>query len=276
METQPEIAAELTCWAKTLRIDAIEMIRDAGSGHPGGSLSAAEIVACLFFHHMRLDPTRPTWEDRDRFILSKGHACPILYAALAEKGYFPKETLSTLRRLGSKLQGHPDMKKTPGVDMTSGSLGQGLSAGVGMALGGRLDGKDFRVYVLLGCGEVQEGQVWEAAMAASHYKLNNLVAIVDYNGLQVDGKTCEIMDIEPLSEKWHAFGWQTLRIDGHSIPEILEALGRARTQELGPTAIIAATTKGKGVSFMENVALWHGKAPSPAEAERAVAELEEG
>jgi transketolase len=259
--------------AQTLRRHIIEMIYRAGSGHPGGSLSAAEIVACLYFHEMRIDPARPDWPDRDRFVLSKGHACPVHYAALAERGYFPVETLWTLRKLGSPLQGHPDMAKTRGLDMTAGSLGNGLSVGIGMALGGRLQGRDFRVFVLLGDGEVQEGVVWEGAMAAAHYGLSNVTVIVDYNGLQVDGEVAEIMEVAPLSGKWRGFGWEVTEIDGHSIPQVLEALQHARQVTDRPTAIIARTVKGKGVSFMENRYEWHGRAPTQEERDRALAEI---
>jgi len=260
--------------AKTLRRHVIEMIYRAGSGHPGGSLSAAEIIACLYFHEMRIDPAHPDWPDRDRFIMSKGHACPVHYAALAERGYFPVETLWTLRRLGSPLQGHPDMTKTRGLDMTAGSLGNGLPIGVGMALGGRVQHRDFRIFVMLGDGELQEGAAWEGAMAAAHYRLSNITAIVDYNGLQVDGRVADIMQIAPLRAKWEGFDWDVTEIDGHSIPQVLEALERARQVADRPSVIIARTVKGKGVSFMENRVEWHGRAPNAEERNQALAEIE--
>jgi len=260
---------------KALRIRQliIEMVYRAGSGHPGGSLSAVEIVTALYFHIMRIRPKEPHWEDRDRFILSKGHACPVLYAALAERGFFNIKELYTLRRINSILQGHPDMKKTPGVDMTSGSLGHGLSVGVGMALAAKLDNKDYHVYVLLGDGELQEGLIWEAAMSAAHYKLDNLTAIVDYNGLQVDGKVSDIMEIAPVAEKWKSFGWKVLKIDGHNFYQILESIEEAKSSRNVPVVIIAHTVKGKGVSFMENVVDWHGKAPTKEEYKLAMREL---
>ena len=260
--------------AKTLRRHVIEMIHRAGSGHPGGSLSAAEIIACLYFHEMRIDPAHPDWPDRDRFIMSKGHACPVHYAALAERGYFPVETLWTLRRLGSPLQGHPDMTKTRGLDMTAGSLGNGLPIGVGMALGGRVQHRDFRIFVMLGDGELQEGAAWEGAMAAAHYRLSSITAIVDYNGLQVDGRVADIMQIAPLRAKWEGFDWDVTEIDGHSIPQVLEALERARQVADRPSVIIARTVKGKGVSFMENRVEWHGRAPNAEERDQALAEIE--
>jgi transketolase len=259
--------------ARRLRGLAIKMIGTAGSGHPGGSLSAAEIVAVLYFHELRLDPARPDWPDRDRFILSKGHAAPLLYAALAERGFFPADELFTLRRLGSRLQGHPDCRRLPGVEMSTGSLGQGLSVGNGLALAAKLDGRSYRVYVLLGDGEIQEGMVWEASMAAAHYGLDNLVAIVDHNRLQIDGPVAEVMSPEPLVEKWQAFGWEVVRVDGHRVEEIAGALEHARRVKGRPTMIIADTVKGKGVSFMENRVEWHGVAPKGEELTRALAEL---
>jgi transketolase len=249
------------------------MIGKAGSGHPGGSLSAVEIVVALLFKVMRHDPSRPDWEDRDRFILSKGHAAPLLYAALAESGYFPVEELSTLRRWGSRLQGHTDRTLTPGVEMSSGSLGQGLSFGLGAALAARLDARPYRVYVLLGDGECNEGQVWEAAMASSHFKVDNLAAIVDHNGQQIDGWNREIMNLEPLPKRWRSFGWHVLEVDGHNLSQILLALKEARAVKGQPTVIIAHTIKGKGVSFMENNLEFHGRAPTPEEMEKALAEL---
>ncbi|AFQ46335.1 transketolase [Desulfosporosinus meridiei] len=268
-------ALELKRVANVIRQDIISMLAAAKSGHPGGSLSAADIVATLFFNEMRLNPNDPHWEDRDRFVLSKGHAAPVLYSALAEKGYFPKEELQGLRQTGHMLQGHPDMKKTPGVDMSTGSLGQGLSAANGMALAGKLDGKDYRVYTVLGDGEMAEGQIWEAAMAAAHYKLDNLTAILDYNGLQIDGKTDSVMCSAPLAQKWQAFCWHVIEVDGHDIDALLAGFAEAKQVKGRPTMIIAKTVKGKGVSFMEDQAGWHGNAPSLEQAEQALKELRE-
>ncbi|MCL6106164.1 MAG: transketolase [Actinobacteria bacterium] len=248
------------------------MVTAAGSGHPGGSLSAADIVAALYFQVLQHNPADPKWPGRDRFILSKGHCAPVLYAALARSGYFPVKDLVNLRQIDCHLQGHPDMHKTPGVEISSGSLGQGLSVSIGMALAMRLDNLPGRIFTLMGDGESQEGEVWEAAMAASHYKLNNLTAIIDANGLQIDGFTCDVMNIEPLPEKFAAFGWNTLVIDGNNMEQVVDALERSRTAA-GPAAIIARTVKGKGVSYMENNAGWHGKAPKAGEAEQALAEL---
>ncbi len=259
--------------AKAIRRDIIKMLGEAGSGHTGGSLSAADIVACLYFWEMQLDPARPEWPGRDRFVLSKGHAAPVLYAALAEKGFFPREHLDTLRKFGSPLQGHPDMTKLAGVEACTGSLGQGISWAVGMALAGRIDKRDYRVYTLLGDGELEEGMVWEAAMAAAHYRLDNLLALVDYNGLQIDGRITEVMSPEPIADKFTAFGWHTLEIDGHDHRQIMEALERARSFGGKPTVIVARTIKGKGCSFMEDRAEWHGTAPNREETERALAEL---
>ena len=266
--------SELAGMAKKLRRHIITMTATAGSGHPGGSLSAADIVSALFFKIMRYDPRNPRWEDRDRFILSKGHAAPVLYAALAESGYFPVEELNTLRKLGSRLQGHADRNLTPGVEMSSGSLGQGLSFATGTALAARLDHRDYRTYVLLSDGECEEGQTWEAALSAAQFKLDNLTAIIDRNRQQLDGWTRDIMDIEPLAEKWRAFGWHTIEIDGHNLKKILAAVDKAKTIKGKPTIIIAHTIKGKGVSFMENNLDFHGKAPTAEEAERALKELE--
>ncbi|MTI85790.1 MAG: transketolase [Firmicutes bacterium] len=259
--------------AKAIRRHVVKMIGKAGSGHPGGSLSAADIVTSLYFNVMRIDPQRPHWEDRDRFVLSKGHAAPVQYAALAERGYFPVEELTGLRKLGSPLQGHPDMKKVPGIEMSTGSLGQGLSAANGMALAGRLDSKDYNVYVLLGDGEIQEGQVWEAAMAAAHYKLDNVIAFLDHNGFQIDGPVKEIMSPEPVAEKWKSFGWDVQVIDGHNIKEIIAATEKCRAVKDQPSMIIAETVKGKGVSFMEDKVEWHGAAPKADEVEKALQEL---
>jgi len=265
---------EMKEMAKTLRRHIIRMTAKAGSGHPGGSLSAVEIVTALFFNHLRYDPQNPHWTDRDRFVLSKGHAAPLLYAALAEAGYFPTEELLTLRQLGSRLQGHADMTATPGVEMSTGALGQGLSTGIGMALAARLDRRDYRVYVLLGDGECEEGQVWEAAMSAAHFKVDNIVAIIDRNRQQIDGWTYEIMDTEPMGEKLRSFGWHVVDVDGHDLTQILAALEEAKTMKGKPIAIIAHTTKGKGVSFMENNLEFHGRPPTADEAEQALKELE--
>ena len=273
MESREKELAVLKAKANEIRQDIIRMLGAAGSGHPGGSLSAADIVTALYFKFLRIDPENTKKPDRDRFILSKGHAAPVLYAALAQRGFFPREELLTLRKLGSRLQGHPDMKKVPGVDMSTGSLGQGLSAANGMALAGRLDGRDYRVYVLLGDGENQEGQVWEAAMASAHYRLDNLTAFLDHNRLQIDGPIEEVMSPEPLAEKWRAFGWDVQVIDGHDMAQILEAVEKAQLVRGRPQMIVAETVKGKGVSFMENQAGWHGAAPKPEEAEKALAEL---
>ncbi|MEW6183202.1 MAG: transketolase [Bacillota bacterium] len=251
----------------------ILMITAAGSGHPGGSLSAADIVAALYFGVMRIDPKRPDDPDRDRFVLSKGHAAPLLYATLAERGFFPVKELMTLRKLGSRLQGHPDMRKLPGVEMSTGSLGQGLSAANGMALAARLDGRDYRVYVVLGDGETQEGQVWEAAMAAAHYKLDNITAFLDYNGLQIDGAVEEVMSLGQVADKWRAFGWHVIEIDGHDLKAILAAAEEAKGIKDKPTMVVARTIKGKGVSFMENQVDWHGSAPKGEQSMKALIEL---
>ncbi len=259
--------------ATQMRKDIVTMICKSKSGHPGGSLSAADIVSTLYFHEMNIDPKKPEMADRDRFVLSKGHAAPVLYAALAEKGYFDRELLGTLRQFGSPLQGHPDMKKLAGVDISTGSLGQGLSVANGMALSAKLDEKSYRVYALLGDGEVQEGQIWEAAMTAAHYKLDNLCVFLDSNNLQIDGNVDKVMGVEPLDKKWKAFGWNVIVIDGHSFEEILESLNAAKAHKGQPTMVIAKTTKGKGVSFMEDVCGFHGVAPTLEETEKALEEL---
>lgn len=264
---------ELREMAKTLRRHIVTMTGKAGSGHPGGSLSAAEIVTSLLFRVMRHHPTNPRWEDRDRFVLSKGHAAPLLYAALAESGYFPIEELSTLRKLNSRLQGHGDMTETPGVEMSSGALGQGLSFGIGIALAGRLDSRDYRVYVLLGDGECDEGQVWEAAMAAAHFRLDNIVAIVDRNRQQIDGWTRDVMDTEPLAQKWRSFGWHVIEVNGHDFDQLLAAFDEAKKVKGRPTCVVAHTIKGKGVSFMENNLEFHGRAPNAEELRKALEEL---
>jgi len=262
--------------ANNVRIDIIEMLAEAKSGHPGGSLSLADILTVLYFEEMNINPEKPKDEDRDRFVLSKGHAAPCLYAVLAERGYFHKENLQTLRKFQSILQGHPDMKKTPGVDMSTGSLGQGLSVANGMAIAGKLDKKDYRVYTVIGDGELQEGQIWEAAMSSAHYKLNNLTAFVDFNGLQIDGSNEEVMNVNPIDKKFEAFGWNVLVIDGHNLEEIQEALRKAKEYKDGPTVIVAKTVKGKGVSFMENQASWHGTPPNEEEKNQALEELRGG
>ncbi len=264
---------ELREKAKNFRREILIMTTLAGSGHPGGSLSAIDVITALYFHQMRVNPMNPKWEDRDRFVLSKGHSCPALYVVLAEMGFFPKEALSTLRKWGSILQGHPDMNLTPGVEMSTGSLGQGLSVSCGMALAGILDKRSYRVYCLLGDGEIDEGSVWEAAMAASHYKLGNLLAVLDRNEMQIDGTTECIMRLEPLSDKWKAFGWHTLVIDGNDIRQILDALDFAESVKGKPTIIIANTVKGKGVSFMENRLEYHGRSLTKEELVRALKDL---
>lgn len=259
--------------ATKIRKDIVEMICKAKSGHPGGSLSAVDILTALYFDEMNIDPKNPKMENRDRFILSKGHAAPVLYSTLAERGYFNRELLGTLREFGSKLQGHPDMRKVPGVEISTGSLGQGLSVANGMALSARMSGESYRTYVLMGDGELQEGQVWEAAMTAAHYKLDNVCAFIDANNLQIDGHVDKVMGVEPLDKKWEAFGWNVLVIDGHEFKEIFQALEGARETKGKPTVIIARTVKGKGISFMENVCGFHGVAPTAEETEKAVEEL---
>mgnify|MGYP004680812973 CR=1 FL=1 len=259
--------------ATRIRMGALTGIYHAQSGHPGGSLSVADILAVLYGREMRIDPLRPDWEDRDRFVLSKGHCAPALYAALAECGFISRDELPTLRHIDSRLQGHPDMKKVPGVDMSTGSLGQGISAACGMALSGKLRKKDYRVYTVIGDGESEEGQVWEAAMFAAHYHLDNLCLFVDFNGLQIDGPVTEVMNPTPHDEKFRAFGWNVIKISAHDYAQILSALEAAKLCKDRPTAIVAASVKGKGVSFMENNAAWHGKAPNEVQFASAMAEL---
>lgn len=273
MSQKPMSVEELEKMAVIIRCDIIDMICTAAAGHPGGSLSAADVVTALYFRIMRIDPENPDWPDRDRFILSKGHACPVWYAALAERGYFDKSHLKTLRQMGSILQGHPDMRKTPGIDMTAGSLGHGLSAGLGMALSGKLQQKDYHVFVIIGDGESQEGSIWEASMAAPNFKLDNLTAILDYNHLQNDYSVDDIMPIHPAVDKWRAFGWHVLDIDGHDMAQVVAALEEAKSHKGKPTMIVANTVKGKGVSYMENVCEWHGRAPCQEEADQALEEL---
>ena len=267
---------ELKRRAAQLRKVALTMIYEAQSGHPGGSLSAADFVAALYFSEMRIDPKNPKWEDRDRFVLSKGHVCPIQYAALGVLGYFPEEQLHTLRKEGSILQGHPDMKKCPGIDISTGSLGQGFACGAGMALAAKRDGKDYRVFVVIGDGESQDGEIWEAAQVCNKYQLDNLVVFCDYNNLQLDGTCDEVMPVLDLAKKFEAFGFETYDINGNSMEEIVATLDAIRESKNGkPKFILGRTVKGKGVSYMENVCGWHGKAPNQAEYEQAMAELEE-
>jgi len=265
---------EMEVVARRLRRHIISMTGKAGSGHPGGSLSSVEIITALYYRVLRHNPKKPNWPDRDRFILSKGHAAPVLYAVLAECGYFPIEELSTLRQLNSRLQGHTDRKLTPGVEMSAGSLGQGLSFAAGVTLAGRLNSQEYQVYVLLGDGECNEGQVWEAAMAAAHYKLDNLCAIIDNNGQQIDGWNCDVMNLDPFNKKWQAFGWHVIEVDGHDLTQLIDAFSQAKLTRGQPTVIIAHTVKGKGVSFMENNPDFHGKAPNATEVEIALKELE--
>ena len=264
---------ELEKVAKDVRKGIIEEVYRAESGHPGGSLSIADILTVLYFNVLNIDPKNSKWEDRDRFVLSKGHCSPALYSVLANRGYFDKELLKTFRNLESNLQGHPDMNKVPGVDMTTGSLGQGLSVANGMAIAGKLNNKQYRVYCLLGDGEIEEGQVWEAAMTANKYKLDNLCVIVDNNNLQIDGTIEEVMSSYPIDEKFKSFGFQIINIDGHNIQEIIDAFDVAKNVKGKPTCIIAKTIKGKGVSFMENKAEWHGKAPTEEQYNLAIEEL---
>lgn len=269
-QSVPELKKQATTHRKLI----LEMLEKAGNGHPGGSLSAIDIITALFFNEMKVDPKNPEWADRDRFVLSKGHGVPALYATLAHRGYFKPEDTMTLRQLGSNFQGHPDRVRMPAVEASTGSLGQGLSVAQGMAMAGKLDGKDYRVYCLMGDGETQEGQVWEALMSCGNYKLSNLCVFLDANKYQIDGMTKDVMDIEPLEEKVKAFKWNVLRIDGHDMDQILKALKSARAEKTKPTMIIADTVKGKGVSFMENVNKWHGVSPTKDELKKALEELE--
>ena len=275
MDYPDDLIEKLKLQANLIRQASIRMTRAAGSGHPGGSLSEADILSALYFHKLRVDPDNPDKPNRDRMILSKGHACPGWYAALALRGYFPQSELDTFRRINSRLQGHPDMMKTPGVDMTAGPLGNGLSGGVGVALGARIQEKDFHTYVLIGEGDFQEGCTWEAIMFAGFHRLHNLTCIFDYNDSQVDGPAHEILEVRPIRTKWESFHWDVCEIEGHDLRAILEALDWATDNQDKPTAIIAHTFKGKGVSFMENQADWHGKAPDCQQAELAIKELQE-
>ena len=264
---------ELEKKAKQVRRGIIEAVYSNQSGHPGGSLSVADIMTVLYFNEMNINPENPNWEDRDRLVLSKGHCAPALYSCLANRGYFDVEELKTFRNINSRLQGHPDKNKVPGVDMTTGSLGQGLSAANGMAIAGKIDNKSYRVYCILGDGEIEEGQVWEAAMAANKYKLDNLCVIIDNNNLQIDGTIEEVMSSYPIDEKFRSFGFEIIKIDGHNIDEILKAFEVARNIKGKPTCIIAKTIKGKGISFMENQVGWHGKAPNEEQYKQAMEEL---
>lgn len=264
---------ELKQITTTIRKDIVKMLTESASGHPGGSLSAVEILTTLYFNEMNIDPEKSKNPNRDRFVLSKGHAAPVLYSALARRGFFDVEELKSLRKLGSILQGHPNMNEVPGVDMSTGSLGQGISAAVGMAIAGKIDKKDYRVYTLLGDGELEEGQVWEASMAAAQYKLDNLTAFIDYNGLQIDGPIQEVMSAEPISDKFRAFRWNVIEVDGHSIEQLLDAIETAKSTKDKPTVVVCKTVKGKGVSFMENEAGWHGTAPNVEQCQKALNEL---
>lgn len=266
--------SELPSVAKEIRKDVIRMLGKAGSGHPGGSLSEAEILTALFFHQMRYDPKNPRWEDRDRFVLSKGHGCPALYAAMARAGFFPREELMTLREIGTRLQGHPDIRKLPILEASTGSLGQGLSISSGIALAGKIDKKDYRVYCLMSDGETQEGQTWEAAGFAGFHQLDNLTAILDYNKFQLDGPIKEILDVAPVREKWESFRWFVQEVDGHDLDQLLKALEQAKQKKGAAQLIIAHTTKGKGVSFMEDNNYFHGVAPTAEETEAALKELD--
>ncbi len=274
MRFQPLPVAELPAAVREIRKEIIRMLGTAGSGHPGGSLSAAEMVTCLFLHEMRHDPGNPKWEERDRFVLSKGHGCPVVYAAMARAGYFPREQLATLRKLGSPLQGHPDTRFLPALEACTGSLGQGLSIASGLALSMKMDHREGWVYALLSDGETEEGQTWEAAAFAGFHKLDRLIAFLDYNKFQLDGAVRQILDLEPLRAKWEAFRWDVQEIDGHEIPQILQALRKAKTVREQPHLILAHTTKGKGVSFMENNNYFHGVAPTAEEVQAALKELD--
>ncbi|MEK7434099.1 MAG: transketolase [Cyanobacteriota bacterium] len=264
---------ELEKMALNIRRDIIQMIYDANSGHPGGSLSIADLISALYFNVLNHDPSKPDWEDRDRFILSKGHACPALYSAMARTGYFPYEELKTLRKIDSRIQGHPEVRKLPGIEASTGSLGQGLSIGAGLALGAKVQGKNFRTYVMTGDGELDEGQIWEAALFCGNKKIDNLVVIVDSNKQQLDGWIKDISSLDPLDDKWRAFGWEVIEIDGHNMKEILSAFEKAEQTKGKPTVIIANTIKGKGVSFMENNLDFHGASPTKEQYEKAMEEL---
>ncbi len=267
--------ATLRAIAREVRKDILKMTTNVNSGHPGGAMSATDVIVTLYYYKMRHDPLNPNWEERDKFVLSKGHVCPALYSVLARCGYFPMEELMKFRKLEGKLQGHPDMRKTPGIEISTGSLGHGIGAAIGMAMMAKLDKKDTRIYCMIGDGEAQEGSVWEASMAASHYNLDNLCVILDNNNLQIDGPVDEVMSIYPVLEKWQAFGWHVIEIDGHNYSEIIQALSEAENVKFKPTMVVSKTVKGKGVSFMENRAEWHGKALPPDLLEEALKELGE-
>ncbi len=267
-------AIELKIIANRIRKNALTAVYSAASGHPGGSLSIADVLSVLYFEEMRIDPKKPNDPNRDRFVLSKGHCAPALYGVLAERGFFPTEDCATFRKTGSYLQGHPDMKGVPGVDMSTGSLGQGICAANGMALAGKIDGKDYRVYTILGDGELEEGQVWEAAMYAPHYKLDNLTAFVDYNGLQIDGDISKVMSPLPIDKKFEAFNWNVICVDAHDMIQLYDAIQEAKAVKGKPTVIILKSVKGKGVSFMENNASWHGSAPNEEQYRQAISELD--
>lgn len=266
---------ELSIIANKVRKHALTAVYSANSGHPGGSLSIADLLVLLYFEKMNIDPKNPKMDTRDRFVLSKGHTAPALYGVLAERGFFPTEDIKTFRKTGSYLQGHPDMKHIPGIDMSTGSLGQGVSAAGGMALAAKLDNKDYRVYTVLGDGELEEGQVWEQAMFAAHYKLDNLTAFIDFNGLQIDGDITKVMNPTPIDKKFEAFGWNVLTADAHNIEELSEAIETAKKTKGKPTAIVMKSIKGKNVSFMENNSAWHGAAPNKEQYEQAIGELDE-
>jgi len=276
MPTATQSPTDLKSLARDMRVDIIRMIEAAGNGHPGGSLSVIDILTVLYWKFLKHDPKNPDWQDRDRFILSKGHACPALYAVMAKRGYFPHEQLLTLRKLGSPLQGHPDRMRLPGIEFSTGSLGQGLSVAVGMALAAKMDKKSWKTYVVLGDGEMQEGQNWEAFMSAPKWKLDNLVMILDHNNGQIDGFVDQVMDIEPLGDKLRAFNWNVQMVDGHDLAAVEKALANAQAANGKPHAIIAKTIKGKGVSFMENNIAWHGNAPKKEDADKAVKEILNG
>jgi transketolase len=274
--TTAAASQDLKALTKQLRVDIIRMIEAAGSGHPGGSLSVIDLLAVIYWKFLKHDPKRPDWPERDRLILSKGHACPALYAVMAEQGYFPKSRLATLRKLDSPLQGHPDRLRLPGIEFSTGSLGQGLSVAIGMAFAAKLDGKAWKTYAIMGDGEMQEGQGWEALMSAPKFKLDNLIAVVDHNGGQIDGPVAQVMDLEPLADKMKAFNWEVQVVDGHDLAAVEKALAAAQKTGGKPHMIIAKTVKGKGVSFMENNIAWHGSAPKKADADKAVEEILHG
>ncbi len=272
----PEMVVDLSRRAMEFRIQVLRMVYDHQTGHIGGAFSEAEIITALYFHHLRIDPANPDWPDRDRFVLSKGHACAMLYTALAHRGYFPVEELGTFRELNSRLQGHPDSEKTPGVEVPAGPLGHGVAIGAGMALSAKMEGANRRVYTLLGDGEINAGVIWEGALVAVKYKLDNLKAILDYNGVQQTGPTAKVLPTEPIVDKWRSFGWHVIEIHGHNMAQVLDSLDEADEIHARPVVIIARTTKGKGVSFMENDHSWHGSPPTTQQFEAALAELKEG